>query len=109
MHVRLLLSTLCIYGFNTFLAQTFSCGSTIIYQEHSYKTVEIGNQCWFAENLMATMNKMGEEIAIKQGKDEWVESKVEPAISFPSDAYREEYGVLYNYNAVVSDDICPTG
>ena len=69
--------------------------------------MQIGNQCWFAENLSATMNNQGEEFAIKQGIDDWVESKMESAISFPSDAYREKYGVLFNYNAVVFNDICP--
>jgi len=55
------------------------------------------------------MNNLGEEIEIKQGKEEWVESKIEPAITFPSDAYRDKYGVLYNLNAVISNNICPAG
>lgn len=29
----------------------FICGDSVVYQGYSYATTQIGNQCWFAENL----------------------------------------------------------
>ena len=109
MLVRFIIGIVFINCYNTCLAQTSLCGSQVNYHDYSYRTLQIGDQCWFAENLRATMNNLGEEIQIKQDKTEWAESLLEPAITFPSDIYRDKYGVLYNYNAVLSDNICPAG
>jgi uncharacterized protein (TIGR02145 family) len=35
-------------------AVAFSCGQSVAYQGHSYSTVQIGTQCWFAEDLRYT-------------------------------------------------------
>lgn len=109
MLVRLIIVLIFINCSHSCVSQTFRCGAPLDYQEHSYKTVLIGTQCWFAENLRVTKNNLGEEIKITQDQIEWEERLLEPAICFPSEVYKEKYGVLYNYNAVVSNNICPTG
>ena len=39
-----------------------SCGEPIVYQGHTYQTVEVAGSCWFAENLRATEFRDGTEI-----------------------------------------------
>jgi type IV pilus assembly protein PilA len=41
---------------------TFVCGDGVDYGGYSYSTVNIGEQCWFAENLKTTQYSNGEEI-----------------------------------------------
>ena len=37
----------------------WSCGDPLEYQGYDYETVQIGEQCWFAENLRAESYRMG--------------------------------------------------
>ncbi len=41
---------LTYYGNEWPLAPEFVCGETIAHQDYAYSTVQIGDQCWFAEN-----------------------------------------------------------
>ena len=41
---------LTYYGVEWPLVTEFSCGETIAHQDYAYQTVQIGDQCWFAEN-----------------------------------------------------------
>ena len=41
---------LTYYGDEWPLAPEISCGETIAHQDYAYQTVQIGDQCWFAEN-----------------------------------------------------------
>ena len=75
------------------------------YQGYDYEIVEIGGQCWFAENLRAEDYRNGEAIHSELGDDQWAETTEGAfAESVP------DYGFLYNWIAV--DDIrqlCPAG
>ena len=76
-----------------------------------YKTVKIGNQVWMAENLKTT--KYNDEAAIPNVtiNAEW--------IALAADAYcwaqnneatfKPLYGALYNWYAVETGKLCPTG
>ena len=44
--------------------------STGEYQGYDYETVQIGEQCWFAENLRALNYRNGDEIP--SGLVEWI-------------------------------------
>ena len=38
------------------------CGDPVSYQGYDYETVQIGDQCWFAENLRAENYRNGDSI-----------------------------------------------
>ena len=40
----------------------YECGTIVEYDGYEYTTVQIGNKCWFAENLRTTKFKNGDEI-----------------------------------------------
>ena len=97
-----------------FLSAYGNCGSEgspcqgvdiVSYQGYDYEIVEIGGQCWFAENLKAENYRNGEAIHSDLGNDQWGETNEGAfAESVP------DYGLLYNWYAV--DDarqLCPEG
>ncbi len=69
-----------------------------------YKTVQIGEQCWMAENMRATHDRKGKEIA--WGND--FNAKV-PYRYCPNnqDSRIAQYGYLYNWTAAMK--VCPEG
>ena len=53
---------------------TFTCGNSCIYNGDTYSTVQIGTQCWFAENLRTTLYPNGSAITkgdAAQGSSAW--------------------------------------
>ncbi|WP_347839601.1 fibrobacter succinogenes major paralogous domain-containing protein [uncultured Draconibacterium sp.] len=76
-----------------------------------YKTIQIGEQTWMAENLRVTTFRNGELIQMVDESEDW-ENLDTPAYCVPLDknAYRDVYGLLYN-KYVCSDDrlIAPEG
>ena len=105
----------------------FSCGNDFAYQGHSYATVLIGEQCWFAENLRNANYTNGDAIPAGLSDTEWSYTTTGAvavygedgsdceSLSPDGDACDEawslnEYGHLYNGYAV--DDargLCPSG
>ncbi|MGB0171722.1 MAG: fibrobacter succinogenes major paralogous domain-containing protein, partial [Flavobacteriales bacterium] len=101
--------------------------SSIEFDGYTYSVVEIGDQCWFAENLRTTAYANGDSIPTGLTDSEWTTTTAgatavygEGSSSCDSfspdiDACDEaqslaEYGRLYNWYAV--DDargLCPTG
>jgi uncharacterized protein (TIGR02145 family) len=90
----------------------FTCGDPMNYHGYDYATVQIGEQCWFAENCryLAAVSppSLGFEDdslahAYVQGYDG---ASVDEAITMENYAL---HGVLYNQLAAESWDICPTG
>jgi uncharacterized protein (TIGR02145 family) len=105
----------------------WSCGDPLGYQGYDYETVQIGEQCWFAENLRSESYENGDAIPSGLSDSEW-ESTSSGAVAVygegnstcddyspDGDACDEawslsEYGRLYNWYAV--DDargLCPSG
>ena len=101
---------LTYYGDEWPLAPEISCGETIAHQDYAYQTVQIGDQCWFAENCryLPHVSNPTDESATEpyyyvydyEGTD------VEAAVASPN---YETYGVLYNWPAVMTEGICPSG
>ena len=105
----------------------WSCGDPLEYQGYDYETVQIGDQCWFAENLRSESYENGDVISAGLSDDEWSLtesgataiygegvsgcSHLSPAFEACNEALAyEEYGFLYNWYAV--DDqrgVCPSG
>lgn len=72
---------------------------------HFYQLVEIGCQCWFAENLRHS-------IGIPEEKDVtlWSQKNTPAWCHYDNDPLNEEeYGKLYNWYAAHSPGICPPG
>jgi uncharacterized protein (TIGR02145 family) len=86
------------------------CGDLITHDGYNYSTVQIGEQCWFAENCR------------------YLPSVIFPSVSSPTIPYYyvygyegtdveaakatanyDTYGVLYNGTAVMTEGLCPSG
>ena len=106
----------------------WSCGSPLAYHGYDYETVQIGEQCWFAENLRSENYENGDAIPTNLSDDEWISTSSGAVAVYgqgssncnsddvpEGDACNDswslaEYGRLYNWFAV--DDargLCPSG
>jgi uncharacterized protein (TIGR02145 family) len=90
-----------------------SCGGqdSLLYYDRYYNLVEIGGQCWFAENLATDKYKNGDAIPNGLNSSEW-QSTISGAYALYADNPANDiiYGKLYNWNAVIDDrGVCPTG
>ena len=104
------------------------CGSqlTVIFDGYDYDTVEIGGQCWFAENLRTEHFANGDAIPANLSDNEWASTASGAVAVYGEDTGCEdfspdgdacdpawslnEYGRLYNWYAVDDErGLCPTG
>ena len=89
--------------FGTCVEIPWTCGATLEYQGYDYETVQIGEQCWFAENLKSQQFSNGEFLDELSDNDDWV------------NATSSAYSVLdqeFFYNGFTTLDnrgICPAG
>ena len=100
-----LLDLLSAYGNCGAEESAWQCGDPLEYQGYDYETVQIGEQCWFAENLKVVTFDNGEAIPFMGEIGAGVS-----AMAYPdgSEALYEQYGGLYNWFA--TDDergLCP--
>ena len=89
----------------------WQCGDPLEYQGYDYETVQIGEQCWFAENLRAENYRNGDLIPNDLNNNQWVEA-TEGALSVYGDEALNVslYGRLYNWYAATDDRaLCPSG
>ncbi len=94
-----------------FVAVELEYGSVQDSQGNEYKTVVIGNQEWFAENLRTTQYNNGDPIPNITGNSEWsaLESGAYTVYNHDN-IYRSAYGLMYNWYTVVDPrEICPAG
>ena len=119
-----LMDLLAAYG-DCALVEFASCGDLLEYQGYDYETVQIGEQCWFADNLRSELYANGDAILNDVIGDVWEDlSTGASAIYGESDGCEEAdyfsacnpdesldaFGRLYNWFAV--DDVrgvCPVG
>jgi uncharacterized protein (TIGR02145 family) len=87
-----------------------SCGDQIAHDGYDYSTVQIGEQCWFAENCrylpVVSPSSAGSETSpyyYVYGYEGSTVSEAKATTNY------ETYGVLYNWPAVMTDGICPSG
>ena len=105
-----LLDLLSAYGNCAAEESAWQCGDPLEYQGYDYATVLIGNQCWFAENL----KKLD---AVYPGTSQSYNDPRSYVYGYNGENVNEamlqanydEFGVLYNYAAVQSEDLCPAG
>jgi uncharacterized protein (TIGR02145 family) len=89
-------------------------GSMTDQEGNVYKTIEIGNQEWMAENLKTSIYRNGEPIATNLTYLEWLNSAITQigAWAFYNNIsqYDCPYGKLYNWYAVADPrHVCPSG
>ena len=92
----------------------WSCGDPLEYQGYDYETVQIGDQCWFAENLRAENYRNGESIVYSGAASDW-ETNGYTGLGCRA-AYNDDatlgalWGYIYNGFAVNDERaLCPTG
>jgi len=86
-------------------------GTVIDIDNNIYQTIGIGSQIWMAENLETLRLNDGTEISNIINDSIWV-SNLKPAYcTYSNDTlnYKKIFGLLYNYSAVNSGILCPTG
>ena len=77
---------------------------------YTYKTVIIGEQEWFAENLRTTKYSDGTSIPNVTNDTEWTNNTIGAWCHYDNDSdYESTYGKLYNWYAVETGKLCPTG
>lgn len=85
-------------------------GSVMDIDSNTYQTIGIGKQIWMAENLAVTRLNDGSGLPLIYGDSAWARYN-KPAFciykSLPD--YKEIFGLLYNYHAVNSGQLCPNG
>jgi uncharacterized protein (TIGR02145 family) len=78
---------------------------------NTYKTINIGNQEWMAENLKTTRLNDGSEIPFITDNIAWHNLK-SPAYSWYNNdeaIFKNIYGAYYNWYTVNSGKLCPSG
>ena len=75
------------------------------------ETVQIGEQCWFAENLRAENYRNGDEMPSGLSNAGWENlSEGASTLYLNNQANYYSFGLLYNWFAVVDDrGLCPSG
>ncbi len=89
----------------------WSCGEAITSSGMGYSTFQIGDQCWFAENLRTTTYLNGDAIPQNLSDGDWF-STTSGAMAFYQNDLTSlvAYGGLYNFFAVVdARGLCPSG
>jgi uncharacterized protein (TIGR02145 family) len=100
-----------------------NCGTTeqVSYQGDVYDVVQVGSQCWFAENLRTQQYRNGDPIPGSLHSDSWITTESGAQTTYAvngsvlqgsSDTLSnlERYGRLYNWFAVVDHrGLCPAG
>jgi uncharacterized protein (TIGR02145 family) len=86
-------------------------GSVSDIDGNNYKTVQIGTQLWMAENLKTTKFNDGTLIPDVTDNLEWSNLTTPGYSWYNNDAasYKTTFGALYNWYAVSTDKLCPTG
>jgi uncharacterized protein (TIGR02145 family) len=75
-----------------------------------YNTVTIGNQIWMKENLRTTKYNDGSDIPLVTDRTDWGNLTTPGTCWYEnSESIGTTYGALYNWYAVNTGKLCPTG
>lgn len=88
----------------------FSCGNALAYQGYDYTTVQIGEQCWFAEDLQSLLYNDDEAIPSDLDATAWNDDVLGAVAVYGGDENNAALrGRLYNWYAVETGKLCPAG
>jgi uncharacterized protein (TIGR02145 family) len=92
------------------ISPPWMCGDAIEHEGYGYSTRQIGDQCWFAENCRylpeVSTSDQGSETEpyyYVYGYEGTDVASAQATVNF------DTYGVLYNWPAVMTEGICPSG
>ena len=97
------------------LGQSGPCtdSTAISYHGHTYELVEIGNHCWFKENLRTTQWRNGEDLQVIEDNNAWSSTNDAGTCVFPDQPLIDglsRAGNLYNWYATIDErGLCPVG
>jgi uncharacterized protein (TIGR02145 family) len=85
--------------------------TSLTYDGRTYDLVEIGGQCWFADNLATDQYRNGDPIPTGLSYTTWQNTTAGAFAIYNNDLANDvTYGKLYNwYTTVDSRGLCPTG
>ncbi len=101
MRFQLFLYTIFVLSYSSF-------GQVRDIDGNTYKTVQIGDQIWMAENLKVTHFNDGTAIKLVKDSSSWDRLNF-PAYCFYENNSSSPYGALYNFYAVETEKLCPVG
>lgn len=89
---------------NIAIASDGNCGceGIIPYNNYIYPIVEIGDRCWFAEDLKTSTYNNLNAISINNDPEAWI------LLDTPSLSYIDEDYKFYNWYAVNTGNLCPS-
>ena len=76
-----------------------------------YNTVIIGTQTWMVENLKTTKYNDGTTVLLVTDNNQWRNLNTDAYCWYNNDpdTYKDPYGALYNWYAVNTGKLCPSG
>ena len=100
------------YGDDIIFSTTINgvIGSLIDISGNIYKTIGIGTQVWMAENLNTSKFNDNSNILFVNDRDVW-KALTSPGYRYinSNDSVHKLYGALYNFYAISTGKLCPTG
>jgi uncharacterized protein (TIGR02145 family) len=85
-----------------------SCGDLVSHEGYDYSTVQIGDQCWFAENCRYLPEVSPSSEGSETEPFYYVYGYQGTDVAAQATANYATYGVLYNWPAVMTEGICPS-
>ena len=99
------------YGNQQIFSTTYETGTLIDQDGNHYATVKIGTQWWMAENLKTTLYSDNTAIPYEADNTAWSLLSTGARCWYNNDeaTYGATYGSMYNWFAVNTGKLCPTG
>lgn len=90
---------------------SFTTDKVIDLDGNKYNTVTINRQVWMLENLKTTKYSDGTSITLGADSVTWMKMQTPFYCWYKNDpaTYKDTYGALYNFYAVNTGKLCPTG
>jgi len=98
-------------SFMTPVDRSGESGTVIDIDGNVYHTIGIGSQIWTVENMKTTKLNDGTDISLGKCYRIWTPLLSPGYCWYNNDEieFKEEYGALYNWYAVKTGDLCPSG
>jgi uncharacterized protein (TIGR02145 family) len=102
-----------LYAEFSLITKKFKCGQDVVkdVNGNSYRTIQIGAQCWTQTNLKVSKFRNGDIVPTGLNNNDWGSTTSGAYAIYNNDPVNDGlYGKLYNHYAVTdSRGLCPTG